>query len=51
MLQAMGLETGIDLENLLRVREIFAAALPHEDLYGFKSGADVPFDFARRNSA
>jgi hydroxymethylglutaryl-CoA lyase len=51
MLQAMGLETGIDLEKLLKVREIVAAALPGEELYGFTPDAGLPLDFAQRKSA
>ena len=48
MLQAMGLETGIDLPKLLKVREIVAAALPDETLYGFTPDAGLPLDFAQR---
>lgn len=48
MLQAMGYETGIDLEKLLKVREIVAAALPGEPLYGFTPDAGLPLDFATR---
>jgi hydroxymethylglutaryl-CoA lyase len=39
MLNAMGLETGIDLDKLLEVRKILAAALPGEPLYGFTPDA------------
>ena len=46
MLQAMGFETGIDLARLLRVREIVAAALPGEPLYGFTPDAGLPLGFA-----
>jgi hydroxymethylglutaryl-CoA lyase len=46
MLQAMGLKTGIDLEKLLRVREILAEALPGEPLYGFTPDAGLPLGFA-----
>jgi hydroxymethylglutaryl-CoA lyase len=42
MLQAMGLETGIDLPKLLKTREILAAALPGETLYGFVPDAGLP---------
>lgn len=45
MLEAMGLSTGIDLEKLLRVREILAAALPGEPLYGFTPDAGLPLGF------
>ncbi len=46
MLQAMGVETGIDLPALLKVREIVAAALPGELLYGFTPDAGLPLGFA-----
>lgn len=46
MLQAMGFETGIDLAKLLKVREIVAAALPGEPLYGFTPDAGLPLGFA-----
>jgi hydroxymethylglutaryl-CoA lyase len=45
MLQAMGLETGIDLAALLQVRQIIADALPDEPLYGFTPDAGLPLDF------
>jgi hydroxymethylglutaryl-CoA lyase len=45
MLQAMGYETGIDLGKLLKVREILAAALPGEPLYGFTPDAGLPLGF------
>ena len=48
MLQAMGYETGIDLEKLLGVRQIVAAALPGEPLYGFTPDAGLPLDFLQR---
>jgi hydroxymethylglutaryl-CoA lyase len=46
MLQSMGYQTGIDLERLLKVREIVAAALPGEPLYGFTADAGLPLGFA-----
>ena len=46
MLAAMGIETGIDLPRLLKVREIVAAALPGEPLYGFTPDAGLPLGFA-----
>lgn len=46
MLQAMGIETGIDLEALLKVRAIVAEALPSEPLYGFTPDAGLPLGFA-----
>jgi hydroxymethylglutaryl-CoA lyase len=45
MLQAMGIETGIDLPKLLEVRKILAAALPEEPLYGFTPDAGLPLGF------
>ncbi|MEL0252217.1 MAG: hydroxymethylglutaryl-CoA lyase [Novosphingobium sp.] len=48
MLNAMGLETGIDLEKLLAVRSILAEALPDEPLYGFTPDAGPMLDYAER---
>ena len=42
MLEAMGLHTGVDLEKLLAAREILAAAVPGEELYGYVPAAGVP---------
>ncbi len=42
MLDAMGLRTGIDLDALLRVREVVTEALPDEDMYGFTPDAGLP---------
>ncbi len=47
MLQAMGLETGIDLERLLKIRNILAEALPGEPLYGFTPDAGLPLGFTK----
>ena len=47
MLAAMGVETGIDLEKLLKVRNIVAEALPGEPLYGFTPDAGLPIGFAQ----
>lgn len=46
MLEAMGLRTGIDLVQLLRVRDIVAAALPGEPMYGYTPDAGLPLGFA-----
>ena len=48
MLEAMGLNTGIDLDRLLAVREILRAALPMEPLYGFTPDAGLPLGFVAR---
>jgi hydroxymethylglutaryl-CoA lyase len=45
MLEAMGCETGIDLERLLKIRRIIAEALPGEPLYGFTPDAGLPLGF------
>lgn len=42
MLESMGLNTGIDLEKLLQVREMVQAALPGEPMYGFVPKAGLP---------
>ncbi len=47
MLESMGLETGIDLDALLKVRSILADALPDEPLYGFTPDAGLPLGFAQ----
>lgn len=51
MLDAMGYETGIDLDRLMKVREIVAAALPGEPLYGFTPDAGVPLGMDARRAA
>lgn len=48
MLHAMGHDTGIDLDALLKVRAIVAAALPGEPLYGFTPDAGLPLGLAER---
>jgi len=42
MLESMGLNTGIDLEALIRVREMVQTALPDETLHGFTAAAGLP---------
>jgi hydroxymethylglutaryl-CoA lyase len=42
MLEAMGLNTGVDLDKLLAARGILAAAVPNEELYGYVPAAGVP---------
>jgi len=48
MLNAMGLDTGIDLERLLKVRQILVDALPGEPLYGFTPDAGPMLDYNER---
>jgi hydroxymethylglutaryl-CoA lyase len=45
MLEAMGIDTGVDIEKLLRVRALIEAALPGEPLYGFTPAAGLPLGF------
>jgi hydroxymethylglutaryl-CoA lyase len=45
MLQSMGIQTGIDLPQLLEVRHILRAAFPSEPLYGFTPDAGIPKGF------
>jgi len=42
MLDAMGINTGINLGRLLKVRDIVRAALPGESIYGFTPDAGLP---------
>jgi hydroxymethylglutaryl-CoA lyase len=42
LLESMGIETGIDLEKLLKVRDLVQQALPDEPLYGFIPEAGLP---------
>jgi hydroxymethylglutaryl-CoA lyase len=51
MLNSMGYDTGIDLKKLLKVRDIVAAALPGEPLYGFTPDAGLTLDYAQRATA
>jgi len=45
MLEAMGLRTGIEIDKLVATREILAAAVPNEPLYGFIPDAGLPLGF------
>ena len=51
MLNSMGLDTGIDLDALLKVRAIVEEALPGEPLYGFTPDAGPMLDYAQRIAA
>lgn len=46
MLEAMGYQTGIDLEALLKVRHQVATLLPQEEWYGFTASAGLPKGFS-----
>ncbi len=45
--ESMGLRTGVDLEKLVKVREIVTASLPKLQLYGNLAKAGLPKNFAR----
>jgi hydroxymethylglutaryl-CoA lyase len=47
MLEAMGLRTGIDLEALMKVRDIIAEGLPNQELFGLIPLAGVPKGFVQ----
>ncbi|MEM1380670.1 MAG: hydroxymethylglutaryl-CoA lyase [Pseudomonadota bacterium] len=51
MFEAMGVATGIDIDRLMATREIVAAALPKEELYGFTPRAGLPLDFQPTSEA
>ena len=42
MLDAMGLETGIDIEKLLAVTEKVQSFIPNESIYGFTKDSGLP---------
>jgi hydroxymethylglutaryl-CoA lyase len=45
MFEAMGVRTGVDLHRLAAAREVLAAALPGEPIYGMVVEAALPMDF------
>lgn len=45
MFEAMGVDTGIDLEALMATRDLVQQALPDEELYGFTPRAGLPLGF------
>lgn len=45
MFEAMGVSTGIDLDALIKCREIISEGLPGEELYGFTPRAGLPLGF------
>ena len=47
MLEAMGYDTGVDLEALIAVRKQVQAALPDVELYGFTPEAGLPLGFVQ----
>ena len=46
MLEAMGFRTGVDLDRLLKVRDVLTKALPGEELYGYVPAAGLPLGFS-----
>ena len=42
MLDSMGLETGVDLEQLIAIRELVRAALPDIEMHGAIARAGLP---------
>ena len=42
MFESMGVRTGVDIDKLLAARELLAAGLPGEPLYGMTPGAGLP---------
>ena len=47
MLDAMGIETGIDLAALIEVRKSLAADMPGSSIHGFVADAGVPLGFSQ----
>lgn len=45
MFEAMGIETGVDLEKLFKAREALRTGLPHEVIYGMTPEAGLPKGF------
>jgi hydroxymethylglutaryl-CoA lyase len=45
MFEAMGIQTGVDLEKLFKAREALQAGLPHEAIYGMVPEAGLPKGF------
>ncbi len=51
MLESMGVNTGIDLNALLEVRQLLQAALPEATLYGGLARAGLPRGFTPAREA
>jgi hydroxymethylglutaryl-CoA lyase len=50
LLEAMGLNTGINFDGLMEARRILASALPDVELYGFTPDAGLPLGFRSSTS-
>ena len=51
MLESMGLRTGIDLSMLMKAREVLAAGVPGEELYGYVAAAGLPLGYVAPEKA
>lgn len=51
LFESMGVSTGIDLQKLMATRDIVAAALPEEELYGFTPRAGLPLGYKAAKAA
>ena len=49
LLEAMGVDTGVDIERLVAARSILAEALPGEPIYGHVADAGLPKGFTYAN--
>lgn len=45
MFEAMGVDTGVDIDSLIATREFLTSSLPGEELYGHLSQAGLPLGF------
>lgn len=50
MLEAMGLKTGVDIEQLVAARDILTSSIPGVELYGFTPDAGIPLGFAEQKA-
>ncbi len=51
MFEAMGLNTGVDLEKLFAARQLLKAGLPGEPIYGMTPEAGLPKGWLQRNAS
>jgi len=50
MLEAMGYETGVDIDALIAARDILTASIPGVELFGFTPDAGLPLGFAAQKA-
>lgn len=48
MFEAMGIETGVNIQKLIDARESLKAGVPQEDVYGMVAAAGVPLTFEQQ---